>query len=77
MDFILTGIIIICVAIWLVVASKYKSKFGINLKRVYCPVCNTKQPIVRIPENGNQFLYGGTTCTKCHANLDKYGNVTP
>jgi len=63
--------------IWLIIASKNKSKWGINLKRVHCPVCQTKQPIVRIPKNGSQALWGGTTCPNCHANLDKYGNVIP
>jgi ssDNA-binding Zn-finger/Zn-ribbon topoisomerase 1 len=77
MDFIVTAIIIICVVIWLVIDSRNKSKFGINFKRVYCPVCNTKQPIIRMPGNGNQFIYGGTTCPKCHASLDKYGTVIP
>jgi ssDNA-binding Zn-finger/Zn-ribbon topoisomerase 1 len=71
----LTGVIIIIVAIWLVIASKNQSKYGINIKRVYCPVCNTKQPIIRMPRNGDQFLYGGTTCPKCDTNLDKYGNI--
>jgi len=75
MNFIITAVIIICVVIWLVIASKNKSKFGINLKRVYCPICGTKQPFIRFPTNLNQMLYGGTTCPKCHANLDKYGKV--
>ena len=61
----------------LVIGSKNKSKWGINLKRVYCPVCGTKQPIIRIPKSMQQFLWGGTTCPNCHANLDKYGNVIP
>ena len=64
-------------AIWLIIASKDKSKWGINLKRVYCPVCQTKQPVARLPKSGSQALWGGTTCPKCHTNLDKYGNVIP
>jgi len=75
MNFILSAVIIVCVVVWLIIASKDKSKFGINLKSVYCPICNTKQPIIRMPGNSDQLLYGGTTCPKCHANLDKYGNV--
>jgi ssDNA-binding Zn-finger/Zn-ribbon topoisomerase 1 len=75
MEIIITAVVISCVFIWLLIASKKQSKFGVNLKRVYCPVCNTKQPIIRMPESGNQFLYGGTTCPVCHKNLDKYGNV--
>jgi len=75
MNIIIATIPIIFFTVWLVVKSKNKSKFGVNLKRVYCPVCGTKQPIIRIPKNGDQFLFGGTTCPKCHANLDKYGDV--
>lgn len=61
--------------IWLFIMSKRKSKYGLNFKRVYCPVCSTKQPIVRVPKNQNQILFGGNTCSKCQAELDKYGNV--
>ncbi|HTD40099.1 MAG TPA: hypothetical protein VK671_05725 [Mucilaginibacter sp.] len=68
-------IIAIGFIIWLIKASKDKSKWGINLKRVYCPVCHTKQSIVRMPNSGKQALWGGTTCPNCHANLDKYGNI--
>jgi RNase P subunit RPR2 len=75
MNLIITGIIFIMVVVRLIIASKNKSKLGINLKRVYCPVCNTKQPIVRVPANMNQFMYGGTACPKCKANLDKYGRL--
>lgn len=75
MDYILPAIIVIACVIFLVRASKNKSKFGVNLKRVYCPVCHTKQPMIRMPANLNQALFGGTTCPKCHAKLDKYGDV--
>jgi RNase P subunit RPR2 len=75
MSFIIPAALAFVLIIFFVKASKNKSKFGINLKRTYCPVCNTKQPIIRIPRSINQFLFGGTTCPKCHANLDKYGNV--
>lgn len=56
-------------------ASKDKSKWGINLMRVYCPVCQTKQHFIRMPNSGEQALWGGTTCPKCHTKLDKYGNI--
>jgi len=52
--------------------SKY-SKLGINLKRVYCPKCNLKQPIIRKPTNERQILYGGYTCKNCGTEMDKYG----
>jgi ssDNA-binding Zn-finger/Zn-ribbon topoisomerase 1 len=74
MDWIITAVLSIGLAIWFIIAGN-KTKTGINLKRVYCPVCNTKQPRLRTPKNAQQFLYGGTTCPKCRTNLDKYGNI--
>ncbi|MDB5060296.1 MAG: hypothetical protein JWP67_139 [Mucilaginibacter sp.] len=68
-------ILVIVFVIWLKRASKDKSKWGINLKRAFCPVCQTKQPFIRIPNSKAQTLWGGTTCPKCHTNLDKYGNI--
>jgi RNase P subunit RPR2 len=47
--------------------------FGVNLKRVKCPNCNTKQPIIRKPQTERQLLYGGWTCKKCGCEMDKYG----
>jgi len=76
-DFITYATIVIVCFIVFAIAGKYKSKWGISLKRKYCPVCGTKQPMVRWPANMQQMLWGGTTCPKCHANLDKYGNVIP
>jgi len=61
--------------IWLRWSSKNKSKWGINLTRVTCPVCQTKQPIVRMPGSTEQALWGGTTWPKCGTKLDKYGNI--
>jgi hypothetical protein len=75
MNFIIAAITALGLIIFFIPVSKNKSKFGIHLKRVYCPVCGTKQPMIRMPENVGQALYGGTTCPKCHANLDKYGDV--
>ena len=46
---------------------------GINLKRVYCPKCGLKQPIIRKPKNERQALYGGNTCKNCGTEMDKYG----
>jgi len=54
--------------------SKY-SKLGINLSRVYCPICNLKQPIIRKPANERQLLYGGNTCKNCGTEMDKYGTI--
>ncbi len=69
------AVIAIGFIIYLRIASKNKSKLGINLNAVYCPKCETKQPRIRVPKNASQLLYGGTTCPKCQTNLDKYGNI--
>ena len=71
---IVLGTVILTFVIFALIGKK-KSKWGINFKRVYCPVCNTKQPIIRLPKTSEQALWGGTTCPKCKANLDKYGRV--
>jgi hypothetical protein len=76
-DIITYAVIAVLAVIVFAVAGKNKSKWGINLKRVYCPVCGTRQPIIRWPKNQQQLLWGGTTCPKCHTNLDKYGNIVP
>ena len=49
------------------------AKYGINLKRIYCPKCKQKQPFVRTPKNERQALYGGHTCENCNTEMDKYG----
>lgn len=72
---IIYAIIALPLIVWFIVSSKKKSKWGLNLGRVVCPVCGTKQPIFRMPANREQAMWGGTTCPKCHTNLDKYGNI--
>ena len=73
--FIFTAGLVLGIVIFLRVMTKRKSKYGLNFKRVYCPVCDTEQPMIRFPKNANQALYGGYTCSKCLAELDKYGNI--
>jgi ssDNA-binding Zn-finger/Zn-ribbon topoisomerase 1 len=75
MELLIYTVVTIGVAVFFIVQSKKKSKLGLNFKRVYCPACNEKQPIIRIPRGKNQILYGGTTCPKCNASLDKYGDI--
>ena len=47
--------------------------FGINLKTVNCPKCNTEQPKIRKPEGWIEILSGGNTCENCGCKMDKYG----
>lgn len=67
------GIISLILIVFFFKKSREKSNLGINLKRVHCPNCQTKQPFFRKPANQRQALYGGHTCSKCHTEMDKYG----
>jgi len=67
------GILISVLLIFFVKKTRDKSNLGINLKRVYCPVCQIKQPYIRKPLNQRQALYGGHTCNVCNTEMDKYG----
>jgi hypothetical protein len=59
------GILILVLFIFFIKKTRDKSNLGINLKHVYCPVCQTKQPFIRKPLNQRQALYGGHTCNVC------------
>lgn len=47
--------------------------FKINLKSVTCPECQTKLPYFRKPQNTQQALWGGYTCSNCKTELDRFG----
>ncbi len=50
-----------------------KNRWGINLDPVSCPRCHTPFPQIRKPQNIRQSLWGGGTCVKCEAEVDKWG----
>lgn len=50
-----------------------KGRMGINTKTVHCPRCHTKAPLMRVPKNSRQLMWGGWTCKKCECEFDKYG----
>ena len=50
-----------------------KNRWGINLDSVSCPRCHTPFPQIRKPQNSHQTLWGGGTCAKCGAEVDKWG----
>jgi hypothetical protein len=52
-----------------------KGKHGINLRRTICPKCGHRLPMIRRPENERQRYYGGWTCKKCRAEIDKDGKL--
>jgi len=50
-----------------------KNSWGINVRPISCPRCNTPLSTVRQPQNIRQTLWGGWTCIKCGAEVDKCG----
>ncbi len=44
-------------------------------KQKYCPKCKAELPPIRLPANNDQMLWGGWTCQKCGAKIDKKGNL--
>jgi hypothetical protein len=50
-----------------------RGNWGINLRPVSCPECGEPAPVVRIPKNWRQTLWGGCTCTECGLEYDKWG----
>lgn len=53
------------------------NKWDINLDKVLCPECGSKQSMLRIPKNLKQLMYGGWSCEKCSCKMDKHGNKIP
>lgn len=72
-DLVTYLVIAVVLVIFFVKKSRDKSRMGINLKRIYCPNCNAKQPFIRVPKNERQALWGGHTCSNCGIEMDKYG----
>ena len=51
-----------------------KGRSGINFRRESCPKCGSGIPMVRMPANLKQALWGGYTCATCRTEIDKWGN---
>lgn len=50
-----------------------RNKWGINTSRVVCPSCGNTIAPARVPKTLKQALWGGATCDKCSADIDKWG----
>ena len=50
-------------------------KWGINTRPVRCPECGEPAPVVRMPKNRRQTLWGGATCVRCGCEYDKWGRA--
>jgi C4-type Zn-finger protein len=49
------------------------NKYKINLNEIRCPKCDEQMPLVRVPENIQELMWGGWTCPKCGCKMDKFG----
>jgi hypothetical protein len=47
--------------------------FGVNLRRVSCPVCSTRLRLFRRLSSKRHVLGGGWTCGKCRTEVDRWG----
>ena len=47
--------------------------WGIGNLTAKCPRCGELLPMIRRPTSLGEFLWGGWTCGKCGAAVDKYG----
>ncbi len=68
--------ILLLVACCLMVRDTIRQKgcWAINLRPPKtCPKCDTPAPLVRIPKNRSQALWGGCTCTGCGCEYDRWG----
>ena len=80
MTTMIVGIVVLVVLVGLLIslalivrATTDKTKWGINLGRVYCPRCQTRLPMIRRPTSSREALWGGWTCPNCGCNVDKWG----
>ena len=68
---VLVSLVVLFLVCWL---WPRKGKMGINTSTVYCPRCQAKAPLMRVPKNAHQLMWGGWTCQECGCEFDKYGN---
>lgn len=56
-----------------------KGKWGINIGALFkfpkCPKCGEKLPSIRVPKDENEMRWGGWTCSKCGAKINKWGKL--
>jgi hypothetical protein len=53
---------------------RQRGRWGICLRKATCLKCGEPAPLVRMPANWDQTLWGGWTCPQCGFELDKFGN---
>jgi DNA-directed RNA polymerase subunit RPC12/RpoP len=74
------GLILICISgllgagtLLVIYGTIAKNKWGLNLRPISCPRCNTPLSMIRRPQNIRQTLWGGWTCSNCGTEVDKWG----
>jgi hypothetical protein len=70
---VLIGVGVALVGVVILSSLRHTGRMGINLSARACPVCGTPAEGVRTPTSFRQALWGGWTCAKCGAELDKWG----
>lgn len=73
-SFLILGVIVaVAVALFIWRQTRTQGRFGLNLSRTNCPRCGTALPLIRKPSSKEEMMWGGWTCPKCGAKVDKYG----
>ena len=71
--FIVTASVLLLGILLVIYGTLVQNGWGINLKAVTCPCCNSAMPQVRKPKSLREALWGGGTCEKCGCEMDKWG----
>lgn len=54
-----------------------RGRWGISLTPPACKECGEPPPVVRVPANARQAMWGGWTCPRCGLEVDKWGDPVP
>ncbi len=71
MEVVIVSLLAAAFAVVLYGAVKHRTNSGAG----HCPECGQKLPMVRRPTNARQMMWGGWTCTRCDAELDRSARV--
>src|SRR4051812_48457655 len=47
--------------------------WGLHIQPTLCPRCDQPAPVIRLPGNWRQALWGGNTCRRCGCAYDEWG----
>lgn len=62
---VLVGIVVLIVLVGVFLYNAFKPR--------HCSKCHAEMPVVRMPKNMRQALWGGWTCSNCGCELDRKG----